>query len=225
MGNLAHTLSPCLIPPPVTRERVSVVAIAVALHLAVFTAWLFQPPITPEPEHEMEVTVAMRTAPEVQTETPPVQPPPRTVSVQQPRVEESVPVPLPVEPVEQSSDTPPTMPSEPPQVADAAPAIVPSAPVIPDVEPDYKASYLNNRLTYPLPARRLGLQGKVVLNVEVLAEGLCGQVNVHQSSGHEILDKAAMQSVKAWRFVPARHAGYAVTKWFLIPIQFSLKDS
>ena len=92
------------------------------------------------------------------------------------------------------------------------------------MEPDYKASYLNNHLAYPLAARRMGLQGRVVLNVEVLAEGLCGQVNVRQSSGHEILDNAAMQSVKTWKFIPAHHAGDAVTKWFMVPIQFSLKD-
>ncbi len=207
------------------RERVSVVAIAVALHLAVFTAWLLQPPSAPVPGHEMEVTVAMLAPTVVQTETPPVQPPPRTVPVRQPRIEKSAPAPLPVEPVEQSSDTPVAMPSEPPPVAAAAPVIVPSAPAIRDVEPDYKASYLNNRLTYPLAARRMGLQGRVVLNVEVLAEGLCGQVSVRQSSGHEILDNAAMQSVKTWRFIPARHAGDAITKWFMVPIQFSLKDS
>ena len=222
------------------RERASVVAIAVALHLAVVTAWLLQPPSEPVPEHEMEVTVAMLAAPVVQTEIPPVQPPPRTISVRQPRIEKAAPAPLPaepIEPVEQSSDTPAVMSSEPPPVAAAeavaavapvaavVPAVAPSAPAIPDVEPDYKASYLKNRLTYPLAARRMGLQGRVVLNVEVLAEGLCGQANVHQSSGHEILDNSAMQSVKTWKFIPARQGGRAVTKWFMVPIQFSLKDN
>lgn len=225
MDSLVHTISPYFIPPPIMRERVSVVAIAIVLHLAVLMAWLLQPPSAPVPEHEMEVTVLMLAAPVVQTETPPVQPTPRTVPVRQPRVEKSEPASLPVEAVEQSSDTPAVMPTEPPPVAAAAPVIVPSAPATPDVEPDYKASYLNNRLTYPLAARRMGLQGRVVLNVEVLAEGQCGQVNVRQSSGHEILDNAAMQSVKTWKFIPARKGGYAITKWFLIPIQFSLKDS
>lgn len=220
-------------------ERVSVVAIAVALHLAVFTAWLLQPPSEPVPEHEMEVTVAMLAAPVVQAEIPPVQPPPRIVPVRQPpRIEKTAPAPLPVESVEQqSSDTTPVVSSEPPPVAAAeavvviapvasvAQAVVSSAPATPDVEPDYKASYLNNRLTYPLAARRMGLQGRVMLNVEVLAEGLCGQVNVRQSSGHEILDNSAMQSVKTWKFAPARHAGDAITKWFMVPIQFSLKDN
>lgn len=98
-------------------------------------------------------------------------------------------------------------------------------PVLADAEPDYKAAYLHNTPpSYPLVARRMGLQGRVVLSVEVLAEGVCGQINIHQSSGHPMLDSAALQAVKTWRFMPARQAGSAVNKWFMIPIQFSLKD-
>jgi len=228
MGNFAYTISPCIISPPAMRERVAVVIIVAALHLAVFTAWQSQPPSAPVPEREMEMTVALLAAPVVQAETPPIQPPPRTVPVPQPRIERAAPASLPVEPAEEPGDTSTIMPGEPPPVvapvAAMAPMVAPGAPVTHDAEPDYKASYLNNRLDYPLAARRMGLQGRVVLNVEVLAEGLCGQVNVHQSSGHEILDNAAMQSVKTWKFIPARHAGGAVTKWFMVPILFSLKD-
>ena len=71
----------------------------------------------------------------------------------------------------------------------------------------------------------MGLQGKVILNVEVLAEGISGQINVHQSSGHQMLDNAAVQTVKTWKFVPARRGMQAITKWFKIPIQFSLNNN
>ena len=216
------------------RERVAVVAIVVALHLAALAAWLSQPPGAPTPMREMEVTVAVLAAPVAQTETPPARPPHRVVPALQPRIEKAAQEPLPVEPVEQPNGIPAAVPDEPLPLAAAAPVVAPAAamasvvapsvPAVHDVEPDYKAYYLNNHLTYPLAARRMGLQGRVVLNVEVLAEGLCGQVNVQQSSGHEILDDAAMQSVKTWKFIPARHAGDAVTKWFMVPIQFSLKD-
>ena len=102
----------------------------------------------------------------------------------------------------------------------------PAAPVIADTEPDYKASYLNNPPpAYPMVARRNGLQGRVVLNVEVLADGICGQINIHKSSGYAMLDNAALQTVRTWRFMPARQAGRAVDKWFMIPIQFYLKDN
>jgi protein TonB len=95
-----------------------------------------------------------------------------------------------------------------------------------DTAPDYRANYLNNpRPAYPMAARRMGWEGRVVLNVEVLAEGACGGISVFQSSGHEVLDDAALRTVKGWRFVPASRAGHPVTQWFKVPIQFSLKEN
>jgi protein TonB len=93
-------------------------------------------------------------------------------------------------------------------------------------EPDYLATYLNNASpTYPVVARRLGWQGKVLLSVEVLADGRAGQVRLQHSSGHTVLDEAALNAVKDWHFSPAKHAGQPVDKWFLVPIPFVLKES
>ena len=83
----------------------------------------------------------------------------------------------------------------------------------------------NARPSYPLAARRIGLQGKVLLNVEVLADGSCGQINVAQSSGHRMLDDNALETVKTWQFVPARQGGVAISKWYRVPIVFTLKDN
>jgi protein TonB len=115
----------------------------------------------------------------------------------------------------------------PPPVASAASAQpVNAAPGLPDREPDYQAAYLNNPIpAYPMAARRMGWQGRVVLNVEVLANGLPGQIKLHQSSGHEVLDNAALQAVRSWRFVPARQGGQVVTQRFLVPIPFILKEA
>lgn len=221
---------------PTRGVRLSSIAIVVMLHLAVFFAWMSLPTSTPV-EREMEVTVATVIAPAVQPEVMPTPPPPQPAPAPVPRKVAPEPKPAPVEPVAQPREEAPVEQASAPEpepvaapapapVVAAAPVIAPSAPVIPDVEPDYKASYLNNpRPPYPFAARRMGLQGKVVLNVEVLAEGLCGQVSVHQSSGHEMLDNAALQTVKTWKFVPARQGGNAVTKWFKIPIQFSLNNN
>ena len=83
----------------------------------------------------------------------------------------------------------------------------------------------NKAPSYPHMARRMGLQGKVVLNVEVLANGSCGQINVAQSSGHAALDNNALSAVKTWHFVPATKDGKAINKWHQVPIIFSLKDN
>jgi len=106
------------------------------------------------------------------------------------------------------------------------PAVASSATLKEESEPVYKASYLNNHSpVYPLAARRMGLQGRVVLQVEVLAAGRCGGISIQTSSGYAMLDNAALEAVKSWRFIPARQAGNAVDKWFIIPVQFSLKDN
>ncbi len=96
--------------------------------------------------------------------------------------------------------------------------------ILPDREPDYRASYLNNpQPSYPAVARRMAWQGRVLLNVEVLADGSAGEVAVQQGSGRAILDDAAMRAVQSWRFMPARRGGIAVTQKFLVPVKFSLQ--
>ena len=95
---------------------------------------------------------------------------------------------------------------------------------LPDREPDYRATYLNNpQPSYPLVARRMGWQGRVVLDVEVLANGSSGEVTVQHGSGRKVFDEAALQAVRSWRFVPARSGGISVARHFLVPIAFSLK--
>ncbi|MDH4285071.1 MAG: energy transducer TonB [Gallionellaceae bacterium] len=212
----------------------SSVSLVVVLHIAAFLAWISFPPSAPEPLKEMAVTITI--APPAMPEVmPPPPPPPKPVV--QPRKEMPPPEPKPTpveEPIAKPVETPvvekPAAPPPPVVAAAPAPAPVvappPPPPPVQEVEPDYKASYLNNpRPAYPFAARRMGLQGKVILNVEVLAEGISGQVNVHQSSGHEMLDNAAMQTVKKWKFVPARRGAQAITKWFKVPIQFSLNNN
>jgi protein TonB len=90
---------------------------------------------------------------------------------------------------------------------------------------DYKAAYLNNpKPPYPLTAVRQGAQGRVVLWAEVLPDGRAGRVQVEKSSGHAMLDASAMNTVRAWRFTPARQDGVVTTQAVRIPIDFTLQD-
>ena len=68
--------------------------------------------------------------------------------------------------------------------------------------------------TWPACAASIG---RVVLDVEVLASGEAGVVRVEESSGYDILDQAALESVKRWRFVPARRNGEPVPASVRIP--------
>lgn len=94
------------------------------------------------------------------------------------------------------------------------------------VDADYKAAYLNNpKPPYPAAAVRRGAEGRVVLLAEVLADGRAGRVQLEQSSGHAMLDAAAMNTVRVWRFTPARKDGVIVTQTVRIPIEFNLKEA
>jgi len=129
------------------------------------------------------------------------------------------------QPVAASIEPEPALsPAEPVEAAEPLAASEPDAqPAIPDSRPDYRLISLHNPPPlYPNAARRRGLQGRVLLHVEVMAAGHCGHIEVQQSSGYEILDTAAIEAVKAWRFIPATHFGFAVTRWMHIPIRFEL---
>ena len=76
---------------------------------------------------------------------------------------------------------------------------------------------------YPREARKKGFQGEVVLKVEVLSNGLVGQVEVRKSSGHQILDRSALSAVKQWRFFPAKRGESTIPFWVNIPIKFQLQ--
>ncbi len=53
---------------------------------------------------------------------------------------------------------------------------------------------------YPRLSRRLAEQGTVELRLRVLADGSVGEVEVVRTSGFERLDRAAVESVREWRF-------------------------
>ncbi len=115
----------------------------------------------------------------------------------------------------------PPPPAEPPQpsLTVAAPA---PAPVTP---PRFNADYLNNPAPpYPSLSRRLHEEGRVMLRVLVDARGLPERVELRDSSGHERLDKVALETVRHWKFVPARRGEEAVSAWVIVPISFRLRS-
>jgi len=81
----------------------------------------------------------------------------------------------------------------------------------------------NPKPTYPQEARKKGYEGEVLLKVEVLANGLVGQVEVKKSSGYEALDRSALTAVKQWKFIPANQGNGAIPCWVNIPIKFKLQ--
>lgn len=75
---------------------------------------------------------------------------------------------------------------------------------------------------YPPFAREKGYEGTVHLRVLVQANGRVGRLAIDRSSGHDILDRAAVDSVKEWTFLPAQKGGRPVESWVLLPVKFML---
>lgn len=89
--------------------------------------------------------------------------------------------------------------------------------------PGFEAGYLRNPApAYPVQSRRLGEEGRVLLNVFVESNGCPTRVEIRQSSGSIRLDLAAREAVKRWRFVPARRGAEATAAWVIVPVVFSL---
>lgn len=72
---------------------------------------------------------------------------------------------------------------------------------------------------YPERARRLGLEGKVLLSFIVLENGTTKEIKVMQSSGHPLLDESAKEAVAMTRIT--RGATYRVV--VSLPITFRLQ--
>jgi protein TonB len=170
-------------------------------------------PATPKP-----VKKKAEPKPEKKPE-PVVQPEPQLIS----KAPENTPAPS----VEPPAPTPPApapevTPPPQPEVAKAAP---PAPEEEPPIDPPlFNADYLDNPAPgYPPLSRRLHEEGRVLLRVHVAAGGTAMSVALHKSSGHSRLDQIALDTVKKWKFVPARQGDKPVDAWVIVPIQFSLK--
>ena len=76
--------------------------------------------------------------------------------------------------------------------------------------------------TYPVRAVVERLEGTVVLRVHVTSEGRVSAVEVFSSSGHAVLDAAAVRAVRNWQFTPAHRAGHPVSATVRLPVRFVL---
>jgi protein TonB len=112
---------------------------------------------------------------------------------------------------------------------EAPPAAVPGTrgqepPPQASLPPATNARYRQNPSpSYPYEARRRGLEGTVLLLVEILESGRPERITVKQSSGHAVLDEAARGAVGRWSFIPAQREGKPIRSVAEVPIVFSLR--
>ena len=75
---------------------------------------------------------------------------------------------------------------------------------------------------YPRVAKEEGWEGIVLLQVLVQTSGIPGKITIRKSSGHQILDNAAIEAMRQWRFAPAMDGNFPVEKYLQVPLKFGL---
>jgi protein TonB len=68
----------------------------------------------------------------------------------------------------------------------------------------------------------MGMEGEVLIRTRVLRNGRCDELELVQSSGYALLDRAAMEAIRKWRFRPALRGDEQVSSRIEIPVRFRL---
>lgn len=203
-------------------------AVAIALNGGAIVALLHYEPARDARAGMAPIMVNLITPPRL--EAPPAPPAaPESNPIPKARVR-PVPKPIKAPPIiaaaaqsESISLAPPAPKAPPEPVAAPRPEPAPDLPA-PIVPPHFNANYLHNPAPpYPPLARRMGEQGRVVLRVLVRADGQADRVELRASSGSPRLDESALETVRRWKFVPARQGEQPVAAWVLVPISFTLQ--
>jgi len=226
-----------IIPRNKLLALIAVVVVAHIIGLAGFINALHQPSIVKPKKNEVIVEFIKPEVippPVIEPPKPPPPPPPK-VQRADPPPQAAKPAALRTAPATQTitandivvQENTTAAKTSGPVVAEPTPEPAPAPPVIkeePLVEAKGGVGHLNNPSPeYPDFAADQGLEGTVVLRVKVLPNGKPGEVKVKKSSGHGILDDAAVAAAKRWAFTPAKRGNTPVEGWAIFPVEFKLQ--
>jgi TonB family protein len=77
---------------------------------------------------------------------------------------------------------------------------------------------------YPVDAAKQGISGKVVLIVDVAADGSASNVTVEKSEPQGMFDDASLEAAKKWKFNPGMKDGKPVAGRVRVPITFEIPN-
>lgn len=111
------------------------------------------------------------------------------------------------------------------RISESKVTVAAAAPEIAGAQVDEMPRKLaNNREPYyPLAALQAGIEGRVVLRVQISAAGRAAKILVETSSGLASFDESAIAAVRDWQFSPAKRRGLAVMHEVLVPVRFRIR--
>mgnify|MGYP001555694611 FL=1 len=83
---------------------------------------------------------------------------------------------------------------------------------------------ITRQLSYPAIARRKGWQGVVRLELHIEPDGQISALQIDQTSGYAVLDKAALQSLQLARIPEAAQWLHGETVDIIVPVEYRLVD-
>ncbi len=91
-----------------------------------------------------------------------------------------------------------------------------------DTKPGFDTAALNRLVIYPEPARRQKISGTVIVEVMVSDKGKVTGTSIVQGV-HPLLDTAAAEALRKYRFTPARQGDKPVKGSIRLPLVYVLK--
>lgn len=211
---------------PLDGTRIAANAGAIAFNAAMLMLMLVPLSAPKLMEQPLDVIGVTFVKPEPLIEPKPPEPDPK------PRIIERAPKPAPAVPRQQTIEPPPVVIDDTPQIGDVlgsndvASVTPPQTDVGPKVLPGASLQALNSPPpAYPPQAVRENLTGVVELEILVGVDGKPIEVSIVRSSGHRLLDQAAVRVVKSrWTFQPAMSDGQPIQALGRVPIEFKLQQ-
>lgn len=77
---------------------------------------------------------------------------------------------------------------------------------------------------YPPRAIAFRMAGTALVRALIGPDGQTREVRLHRSSGHAVLDQAALAAVRGWAFAAASEGGRPIDAWVEVPVRFHLDD-
>lgn len=101
-------------------------------------------------------------------------------------------------------------PARPAELVPSPPATLAPEPPAPEPVRSAPVAQWTPAPAYPRLARRASEEGSVLVRLALDAAGAVIAVELLESSGHRRLDEATLETLRTWRFEPAREDGVAV---------------
>ena len=200
--------------------RIIGIAFVIALHLTALMMLLI-PAVAPKAPAEKERTTMVTLVDAPPPPPPPLPPPPPEDKPPPPVKNLSPPKPSPVPPPPEAPvvDVPEPRPSD--IVTPPSPPAPPAPPSDIGASVDISSKNMNPP-KYPPAAFRAGVQGEVILIVDVDANGNVTNVSVEKSSRNRDLDRAAMDAARKWKFNASTVNGQKAAGRVRVPVNFAL---